>query len=143
MPLPPPPAELSGLGPVVIVHLFAALGALVIGPLALTARKGSQPHRGFGYAWITLMFAAAASSVFIRDHHLPNVLGYTPIHLLTVLTFLGVGSGLWAISRRNVRAHRKAMWSAYVGGCLVAGAFTLLPGRFLGQLVWHRWLGWI
>jgi hypothetical protein len=23
----------------------------------------------------------------------------------------------------------------------VAGAFTLLPGRFLGQLVWGQWLG--
>jgi uncharacterized membrane protein len=29
----------------------------------------------------------------------------------------------------------------YVSACLVAGAFTLLPSRYLGGLVWHQWLG--
>ena len=24
----------------------------------------------------------------------------------------------------------------YIGGCVVAGLFTLLPGRFLGSLLW-------
>ena len=33
------------------------------------------------------------------------------------------------------------MQRLYVGACLVAGAFTLLPGRFLGQLVLGQWLG--
>ena len=27
--------------------------------------------------------------------------------------------------------------------CLVAGGYTLLPPRSLGQLVWGQWLGWI
>ena len=39
----------------------------------------------------------------------------------------------------NVAAHRKAMRSMYVGGCVVAGIFTLLPGRLLGNAVW----GWL
>jgi uncharacterized membrane protein len=32
-----------------------------------------------------------------------------------------------------VTAHRKTMTSIYVGGCIVAGPFTLLPGRLLGS----------
>ena len=35
------------------------------------------------------------------------------------------------------------MQGLYVGACLVAGVFTLLPGRFLGNLVLGQWLGLI
>ena len=38
--------------------------------------------------------------------------------------------------RGNVDGHRKAMKGMYIGGCVVAGLFTLLPGRFLGSLLW-------
>lgn len=138
-----PPEHLAQLPPAVIVHLFAALAALLLGPIALTARKGSRLHRAMGYAWVTLMLAAAASSVLIRDFRLPNMAGYTPIHILTLVTFIGVGSGVWFIAHKNIRRHRTAMISAYLGGCVTAGIFTLLPSRFLGQLVWHQWLGLI
>jgi uncharacterized membrane protein len=33
------------------------------------------------------------------------------------------------------------MLRQYFGACVAAGAFTLLPGRILGQLVWGQWLG--
>ena len=41
---------LSSLSPAVIVHLVLAAGAVLLGPLALSARKGSRRYRGFGYA---------------------------------------------------------------------------------------------
>ena len=43
---------------------------------------------------------------------------------------------IWHIRRGNVDGHRKAMKGMYIGGCVVAGLFTLLPGRFLGSLLW-------
>jgi uncharacterized membrane protein len=43
----------------------------------------------------------------------------------------------------NFKAHRWGMWTVYISACLIAGAFTLLPGRFLGRLVWGTWLGWL
>ncbi len=133
--------SLSQLSPAIVIHLFMALAALLLGPFALRARKGSRWHRGAGYAWVTLMLGAALSSVFIRDFALPNIWGYTPIHILTLVTFAGVGGGLYFVARRRIAAHRKAMWSTYLGGCVAAGAFALMPNRFLGQLVWHQWLG--
>ena len=133
------------LTPVIAIHLSAALGALAIGPIALWARKGAvqrpRLHRAAGYAWTTLMLATCLSAFFIRDWQLPNVAGYTWIHLLIPVTLLGLFGAFRALYRRDIPAHRKAMQSVYLGACIGAGAFTLLPGRYLGQLVWGHWLG--
>jgi len=36
----------------------------------------------------------------------------------------------------SIDGHRKTMQRLYIGACVVAGLFTLLPGRFLGSLLW-------
>lgn len=133
------------LTPVIAIHLAAALGAVLLGPVALWARRGlvQRPrlHRAFGYAWVTLMVATAVSAMFIRDHRLPNIAGYTPIHLFVPFVAFSLWSAFRQLALGNIPGHRRAMQGLYVGACLVAGAFTLLPSRFLGRLVWHDWLG--
>ena len=133
------------LTPLIAIHLTAALGALATGPVALWARKGRQQrpklHRAFGYAWVTLMLITAVSALFIRDFQLPNLGGYTPIHLLIPLTLVSLVGAFVFLAQGNIAAHRKTMQTLYVVACLVAGGFTLLPGRYLGQLVWGQWLG--
>lgn len=133
----------SQLTPAIWIHLVAAISALVIGPVALTVRKGSTLHRSAGYVWLTLMLVAAGSAVFIRDHNLPNIAGYTPIHLLVLLTVYWVVKGLRAAMKGQIQVHRQAMRSLYISACVVAGLFTLLPQRTLGQLLWHHTLGWV
>ena len=129
---------------VTAIHMTTALLATVIGPVALWARKGrvQRPrlHRAFGYAWVTLMLVTAITAILIRDFGLPNIAGYTPIHLLVPATLFGLFGAFWFLAKGNIAAHRKAMTQLYVGACLVAGGFTLLPGRYLGNLVWG-WLG--
>ena len=136
--------------PVIAVHMTAALFALVVGPVALWARRSpavapSRPrtrlHRAAGYAWVTLMLLAALSALFIRDVRLPNIGGFTPIHLLIPLTLGSLLVAFVALSRGDVRRHRIWMTSLYLSACVGAGAFTLKPNRFLGQLVWGEWLG--
>ena len=133
--------------PVIAVHLTAALAALALGPVALWARRTGKArpalHRFAGYVFVLLMLAAAISALFIRDFRLPNLAGYTPIHLLPLLTFVAVGGGLWWVAHGRISAHRRAMRGAYFGGCIGAGVFTLLPGRYLGDLLWHHALGLI
>lgn len=133
------------LTPVITLHLSAALGALLTGPVALWARRGANQrprlHRAFGYAWVTLMVITATTALFIRDYRLPNLAGYTPIHLLVPYVFICLFGGFWFLARKNIAAHRKTMQSTYIGACVIAGVFTLLPGRYLGQLVWGQWLG--
>ena len=139
------------LTPVIAIHLSAALAAIALGPVALWARRGhaarlahsQRPrlHRAAGYAWVTLMLATAISAMFIRDHNLPNIAGYTPIHLFVPYTLGGLLLAFRHLLRGNITGHRKAMVQLYIGACLVAGGFTLLPSRYLGQLVWGQWLG--
>ena len=132
--------------PVIAIHMSLALTALVIGPVALWSRLGTtraRLHRGMGYAWVTCMAGAAFSGIFIRDHALPNWQGYTPIHLLIPVTLGSLFMAFRALLQGQIRRHRSWMTSLYISACLVAGAFTLLPGRYLGQLVWGQWLGWL
>lgn len=133
------------LTPLIAVHMSAALAAVAVGPVALWARKGATQrprlHRAFGYAWVTLMLATAVSAIFIRDFSLPNLAGYTPIHLLVPVTFLGLFSAFHYLAKGRIRSHRMTMQGLYVSTCVVAGAFTLLPNRYLGRLVWGQWLG--
>lgn len=127
------------LTPLVAIHMTAALGALAIGPVALWARSGTRPrprlHRAFGYAWVTLMVLAALSAIFIRDHRLPNIAGFTPIHVLVPVTLLTLVGAFRALALGQVARHRKLMRSLYLGACVLAGGFTLLPGRYLHGVV--------
>ena len=133
------------LPPLIAAHLAAALTALALGPLALWARQGrtSRPclHRAVGYVWVTLMLTTALSALFIHDHRLPNIAGYTPIHLFVPFTLLGLWRAFRQLALGNIAGHRRTMQGLYYGACVVAGAVTLLPSRYLGQLVWHQWLG--
>jgi uncharacterized membrane protein len=63
--------------------------------------------------------------------------------LLIPVTLGGLFFGLRAMLAGNFKAHRWSMWTVYISACLIAGAFTLLPGRYLGRLVWGTWLGWL
>ena len=122
--------------PLVFFHLLTALGALVLGLVLLLRRKGTPGHRLLGWTWVALMGSTALATVFIRDDNLPNLFGYTPIHLFTLTVALMLPLAIVHIRRGNVRGHRQTMTGLYVGACVVAGLFTLLPGRFLGSLLW-------
>lgn len=128
------------LTPLIAVHMTAALGAIAAGPVALWARRGRTQHpklhRAFGYAWVTLMVVTAVSALFIRDRSLPNLAGYTPIHLLVPVTLGMLAGAFWMLAVGNVRLHRHLMQSLYFAACIVAGLFTLLPNRYLGRLLW-------
>lgn len=122
--------------PLLFVHLLSALGALALGLVLLARRKGTASHRGLGWAWVLLMGTAAVSSVFIGAGRLPNLYGLSPIHLLTALVLVQLPLAVRDARQGRVAAHRQRMRGLYIGGCVVAGLFTLLPGRFLGSLLW-------
>lgn len=136
---------LTPLTPAVAIHLAAALGATVLGPLALWTRRSRQQrprlHRAAGYAWVTLMVAAAVSALFIRHSPLALWAGFSLIHLLVPLTLGSLALAFWFLARGQISGHRWTMQSIYLSACIGAGAFTLLPQRFLGQFVWGQWLG--
>ena len=123
--------------PLVFFHLVTAFAALLIGAVVMLRRKGTGSHRAWGWAWVLAMGATTVASAFIRDYGMPNIAGYTPIHFFTVFVAFNLPRGIWYIRQGNVQAHRKTMRGMYIGGCIVAGVFTLLPGRFLGRQLWQ------
>lgn len=128
--------------PVIAIHMAAALAAVAIGPLALWARRSRDQrprlHRAAGYAWVTLMLMVAVSAVFISGDKGPRLAGFGVIHLLVPVTLGLIALSFYFLVRGNVTAHRRIMQGTYVGSCLVAGAFTLLPNRLLGQWLWSQ-----
>ena len=134
-------AQLLTRHPIIFFHLVTAFAALLLGGVLLWRRKGTTGHRALGWSWVLLMGSTALASAFIRDYQLPNLAGFTPIHGFTLLVAMKLPQGIWQVRHGNIAGHRKSMRSLYIGACVLAGVFTLLPGRFLGNLLWRQTLG--
>jgi uncharacterized membrane protein len=107
------------------IHAFAALAAFLLGLVQLARLKGTHTHRLIGYTWV--------SSFFI--HELRHWGSFSFIHLLSIFTLAMLPLGVYFARRHNVVGHRKTMLGLFFGALVVAGAFTLLPGRILGRVV--------
>lgn len=119
--------------PAVRIHAGLALAAFVLGGAQLWAAKGTARHRALGWLWCILMVTVAVTSLFI--HTICTVGGFSAIHLLSIVTLVAVPLGLWRAHRHQVRAHQRTMVLLFVGALVVAGAFTLMPGRILHDVV--------
>jgi uncharacterized membrane protein len=126
-------APLLNAQPSIIMHAFAAIAAFGIGVVQLVAPKGTLPHRTLGYIWCALMFTAAASS--FRIHGIDQWQGFSVIHLLSIMVLLQLPLALLAARRHNVRRHSYIMIAMFVGGLIIAGGFTFLPGRIMHAVV--------
>ena len=69
----------------VLIHLVAAVSALLLGIVMLARRKGSASHKALGRVWVALMLTVAISSLWI-----PRFLHFTWIHSFTLLTLVSL-----------------------------------------------------
>lgn len=113
------------------IHAFSAMLALALGPFILFRRKGDTAHKILGRVWVVAMIVTIGSSYFI--HQIRWIGPFSPIHLLTVYGTFGLAQGIYFARKGNVPAHRSAMRGLYIGGLLVAGTLTLMPGRVLNR----------
>ena len=105
------------------------MAAFVLGVVQLAAPKGTLPHRTLDWIWAGLMMAVAVSSLWI---HQIRLLGpWSPIHLLSILVLVTVPLGVWRAHRHEVADHRSIMILIFSGALVIAGLFTLLPGRIM------------
>ena len=122
-------APLLEAQPAIPVHAFAAMAAFVLGVVQFAAPKGTLPHRTIGWIWVVLMLAVALSSFWIRQIKLWGP--WSPIHLLSIFTLVIVPIGVWRAHRHDVSGHSKTMVLTFAGALVIAGLFTLLPGRIM------------
>jgi uncharacterized membrane protein len=120
------------LSPVMWAHLLTVLPALLIGTVVMVQRKGTAAHIVLGRTYMLLMLTTAIVSFWVRGL---NGDALSPIHALSAWSIVSVVAGWWAIRTGKRRMHAGFMIGLYAG-VLIAGAFTLLPGRALGRLLW-------
>ena len=121
----------AGFTPVILMHTIAALAALTLGALVFMRRKGTGSHRLLGRMWVALMLATAISSFWIQSHG-----RFSWIHGLSAITIAGLGGALYFAITGNIVRHQRIMQGLFGGGLVIAGAFTLLPQRLLGRMLW-------
>ena len=126
-PTPPQAREVA-----VIIHLATVLPALPLGLYLFLARKGGAGHRLLGRIWMALMAVTAIAALFIR--HL-NGGEFSPIHVASVVTLVGIPLAINAARRGRIAAHRAHLLAMFIGALLVSGLLSFLPGR----IMWH-WL---
>lgn len=133
-----PKLDLLAAAPTAIqIHVAAALTALAIGTVLLIGIKGTRVHRTLGWVWVLAMGTTAISSFFIHQINPGGPAGLSLIHLLSGWTVVGLPMAVYAARRHRVQTHRRAMTGMFVGGLIVAGLLTFLPGR----LMWAVFFG--
>lgn len=117
------------------LHLGTVFPAFLIGTYLLVSHKGTLWHKFLGKVYMLLMLFTALITLSMSAEVGPALLGHFGwIHLLSFLVLYSVPAAFLAARSGNIKSHRAHMIGLYVGGILVAGAFTLMPGRML-----HDW----
>jgi uncharacterized membrane protein len=129
-------APLLDAAPAIPMHAFAAMAAFALGAVQLAAPKGTLPHRTLGWIWVALMAIVAGSSFWV--HQIRLVGPWSPIHLLSIFTLVMLPLAVWKAHRHNVAGHRRIMISLFAGALVIAGLFTLLPGRIMHAVVFGQ-----
>lgn len=119
--------------PIVQIHAFAAIFALLIGASQLILRKGTKRHRAIGYIWTTFMIIVAASSLFINQIRMFGP--FSLIHIFSLNVLLMTPLAMRRASQGNFKAHGRTMKITFWSALVIAGIFTLMPGRIMHQVI--------
>lgn len=115
------------------IHVATALAAFGLGLAQFIARKGTSTHRALGYLWVSLM--AVASAVSFGIHAINQWNGFSPIHLLSIFTLVMLVRGIVAARQGRITRHKWIMTMTFFGALVIAGGFTLVPGRLMHKVV--------
>lgn len=118
---------------IIQLHTYCALLSILIGAVQFMRKKGGRSHRLLGRTWVGLMAIVALSSFAIFEIRLLGP--FSPIHLLSLLTLGTLVVAIQAARAGNIQRHKQALASLYGFGLALAGAFTLVPGRILHQVL--------
>jgi uncharacterized membrane protein len=110
------------------LHALAALISLAAGLTVLVMRKGTARHRLVGWVFVVAMAVTALSSAFITSNG-----HFSAIHLLSILTIVSLPRAIILRRRGDIAGHRATMLWLFAG-LVVAGAFTLMPGRLMNKV---------
>lgn len=111
------------------LHALAAIGAFLLGLLQFLAPKGTGAHRALGYLWLGAMAVVTISSFWI--HQIRQWGDFSWIHLLSAFVLIQLPLAVLAARLGNIWAHRQILRGVFIGGLVIAGGFTFMPGRIM------------
>jgi len=120
------------LAPLLAAPAVMQLHALAAGLTILVMRKGTARHRLVGWVFVVAMAVTALSSAFITSNG-----HFSAIHLLSILTIVSLPRAIILRRRGNIAGHRATMLWLFAG-LVIAGAFTLMPGRLMNKIAFGQ-----
>ncbi len=118
----------SDLSPLVLIHLIAAIFAIVAGAAIFLMRKGTKRHRMMGLSYIAAMTITVISVVPVEATVMPIAgtrFGF--FHVFVIVGFISLFFGIRAVLRwrsthdvKWLRAHQMHLAYSYAG-LLMAG----------------------
>jgi uncharacterized membrane protein len=118
------------------LHLATVVPCFVLGTMLLLIRKGTPLHKGLGKPYMILMLFTATVTLFMQAQVGPRLFNHFGwIHLFSLLTMYSVPTAYIAIRSGDVKRHRRSMITLYFGAIIIAGGFTLVPGRYLHDVL--------
>src|SRR5262245_53665102 len=111
------------------LHAFAAMSAFALGLVQFSAPKGTLRHRTVGFIWLARMLTVAISSFWIHEIRLMGP--WSPIHLISIYVLIMIPVAIYYARNHNVRGHSRTVIGMFLGGLVIAGLFTLVPGRIM------------
>ena len=130
---------------IIYVHAFFALAAVPVGLYIFFKKKGTNQHRFIGRVWVSFLLIVSVTALFITSPMTDTIFNprfYSWIHLLIPYTIGALIYSIYSIRqckktrlKKHKNAHMRSMIGLYFGALVVAGAFTLMPGRIFHEIL--------
>ncbi len=114
------------------LHLGTIAPCILLGAYLIGFQKGTLSHKRLGKVYMGLIFFSSVVSLFMEAKVGPQFLNHFGwIHSLSLVTIATVPVSIQAARKGAIKRHQRTMLLLYFSGLLIAGGFTLFPGRFL------------
>lgn len=122
--------------PLGLLHVGAAMSALIVGTLVLIWKKGTRTHRTIGYFYFWSMIITNVSALLI--YRLFGTFG--PFHYAAIFSFATVIAGIVPVFIKPkgwLRMHGTFMYFSVVGlyAAFFSEIFTRIPGSSFSLMV--------
>lgn len=126
-------------GPVIQIHMVSAFLALFIGLFVFLRQKGTPLHIRLGKSWVGLMLLVSLTGLFI--HEIKTWGLFSPIHIFSIVVPISLALAIRHARNGRISDHKRAMVATFIGGNIIAGGFTFLPGRLSHDIFLAEFLG--